>query len=608
MSESPVHKGLFCPECGTQNPPGAKFCQNCGQPMPVPQTQSQKQETPVAEATAQSPASPPTVVVVQQGEEGEEEKKSRGWLWFLLGLVLVLGLLVCGTTTQVIQVSPVPANSQLPPFLANTINQLAAWQQDLDNANNRNGDGGGNEPGGAAAFCGPQGDWISPNGETYFFGLQEFDAQSGEIMLWWMFDFQGASADIALDQSDTYLLSYSVGDQQTGNEIASSEFNGIYECEVEPFRDHQVVCKTPYQFLNTNEPEDLDLLVEESAVINIELKYGEDSGCVLATDQIEIENAQDASLAKVIQADGQPAFGGFCGGIQSLELEESIREAINNQEYENIDQLVFTGLEGDPEASFSVYYYTDSLSLNYECSPPCSEADCNEVWCPYNGGGGITGFILTAENSACVETRTILLDETLAQDNPNPEQESGEQTDNVCSLPEFGQGKISLVSGYYEGFPYQVPSSPFDLRFSFGGGIPSSTGPDDYSVEATINGATVPTFEDCYQDPAAEENQLYCKLLPGLNQAGTLSIDLFVNGCSDPLLHAQSPLGLRTFEPTVTPTRKPPREPEAGQELACPAGESYHGPTVWWSGGCCTDGYWCTLPGDSEAGCWNNCP
>ena len=45
-----------------------------------------------------------------------------------------------------------------------------------------------------------------------------------------------------------------------------------------------------------------------------------------------------------------------------------------------------------------------------------------------------------------------------------------------------------------------------------------------------------------------------------------------------------------------------------GSENTCKAGESYHSPTSWWSGGCCTDGYWCVLPGDTEAGCWNNCP
>jgi len=41
---------------------------------------------------------------------------------------------------------------------------------------------------------------------------------------------------------------------------------------------------------------------------------------------------------------------------------------------------------------------------------------------------------------------------------------------------------------------------------------------------------------------------------------------------------------------------------------SCPAGESHHSPTDWWDGGCCTDGCWCTLEGDSEPGCWNDCP
>lgn len=40
----------------------------------------------------------------------------------------------------------------------------------------------------------------------------------------------------------------------------------------------------------------------------------------------------------------------------------------------------------------------------------------------------------------------------------------------------------------------------------------------------------------------------------------------------------------------------------------CPYGETYHSRTAYWDGGCCTTSCWCTLAGDSEAGCWNSCP
>ncbi|MBU1158626.1 MAG: zinc ribbon domain-containing protein [Candidatus Thermoplasmatota archaeon] len=32
--DSPMEQSMFCPRCGSKNPPGARFCQNCRGEMP----------------------------------------------------------------------------------------------------------------------------------------------------------------------------------------------------------------------------------------------------------------------------------------------------------------------------------------------------------------------------------------------------------------------------------------------------------------------------------------------------------------------------------------------------------------------------------------------
>jgi zinc ribbon protein len=95
---------IRCPNCGNENPPGSRFCANCGRRLPESD----------ADVAAPSPASPPAVEAevaappvrpsdlpathpewrMSPPEPYVPTRQRRTWLWIVLGIIAAC-LLVC---------------------------------------------------------------------------------------------------------------------------------------------------------------------------------------------------------------------------------------------------------------------------------------------------------------------------------------------------------------------------------------------------------------------------------------------------------------------------------------------------------------------------------
>jgi hypothetical protein len=100
-------------------------------------------------------------------------------------------------------------------------------------------------------------------------------------------------------------------------------------------------------------------------------------------------------------------------------------------------------------------------------------------------------------------------------------------------------------------------------------------------------------------------------------QSDTYQLTIGSEDVVDCVFDVENPKVLHCTSDDITPNRwldfelrSQPSNCEVwgGSYYVCPVGETYYGANVWWSGGCCTTTCWCTLPGDSQPGCWNSCP
>jgi len=68
-------EGIKCPECGTMNPSGSKFCLSCGKPLPAPATKSEPQKTDNSGKTGTK--SDPVKDQGQQGQPKADPQKTN---------------------------------------------------------------------------------------------------------------------------------------------------------------------------------------------------------------------------------------------------------------------------------------------------------------------------------------------------------------------------------------------------------------------------------------------------------------------------------------------------------------------------------------------------
>ncbi|HEX5499671.1 MAG TPA: zinc-ribbon domain-containing protein [Thermomicrobiales bacterium] len=98
---------IRCPNCGNENPPGSRFCANCGRRLPEPTAPEPASAPPISAppTNASQPATAPPVNPtdlppthpewrMSPPEPYEPRHKRRTWLWIALGIIAVC-LVVC---------------------------------------------------------------------------------------------------------------------------------------------------------------------------------------------------------------------------------------------------------------------------------------------------------------------------------------------------------------------------------------------------------------------------------------------------------------------------------------------------------------------------------
>ena len=85
---------IVCPNCGTANPAGSRFCANCG--TSLGQTVGTPQAT-VPAAPRESSAVPPTAPEWRMSDPGPlpDPPRRRRWLWITAGILGACVLLCC---------------------------------------------------------------------------------------------------------------------------------------------------------------------------------------------------------------------------------------------------------------------------------------------------------------------------------------------------------------------------------------------------------------------------------------------------------------------------------------------------------------------------------
>jgi hypothetical protein len=92
---------ILCPNCGTANEPGSRFCAECG--ADLRSLASTQPEPPLAPPPPTNvpyqPAAPqPGGWQMASGPPPEPPKQRRVWLWIVVGVISACVLFCCGVT------------------------------------------------------------------------------------------------------------------------------------------------------------------------------------------------------------------------------------------------------------------------------------------------------------------------------------------------------------------------------------------------------------------------------------------------------------------------------------------------------------------------------
>ena len=187
---------------------------------------------------------------------------------------------------------------------------------------------------------------------------------------------------------------------------------------------------------------------------------------------------------------------------------------------------------------------------------------------------------------------------------PAVESNSGQELGGIDRCRVFdGINISSLVLEWQEG-------SPLSMYFKIPGGVPGLekeiVGDTDvwkYSLEIGSYNSQNCSYKD-YSE------RLYCTIkLPKEYSLAVVPMSLSVNGCDSPVYSLEKFGMVEMVIPESASGgggKKDNSEEGDEQASVCPAGETYHAPNIYWSGGCCTDGHWYYYYSDDPApGCWN---
>ncbi|GBD89139.1 hypothetical protein BMS3Abin03_03089 [bacterium BMS3Abin03] len=117
---------MYCKECGYQNEPDAKFCNNCGNPMSSGLGSNQYQAPPPSPAVQSTMSSPPPM----QNNSGHGKLASlppqlQGWNWGAFFLTWIWGI---GNNTWIAFLTWIPLVNFVMIFVLGAKGNEWAWQ------------------------------------------------------------------------------------------------------------------------------------------------------------------------------------------------------------------------------------------------------------------------------------------------------------------------------------------------------------------------------------------------------------------------------------------------------------------------------------------------
>jgi hypothetical protein len=285
-----------------------------------------------------------------------------------------------------------------------------------------------------------------------------------------------------------------------------------------------------------------------------------------------------------------------------------------NTKYTYMSDEAGIELAGPPEeisGSISVQFYADAYALTLgECTSihwdvvGANKVLINDIPSDVSGvkqicPEGSQTYLVIATDSRGAEVSSSLLIQVQEPQASNAGQELGSL--DRCML--FDGGEIEYVA-----FPW-TKNEPFEFYLKIPGGVPGlekeilgDNEPWDYSVQIGDY-----STDDCrvYPNDVNAKEELYCSItIPkeAKYEFSNQPIKLSVNGCNVPVMSQVAQIPQYVEAPA---SASGGGGGGGGEELACPAGQTYHDPNTFWSGGCCSDGHWYYYyASDPDPGCW----